>query len=102
MTSLNQNKNHSFKSSRQLERHFKGISNYRRIDALMLAYEKPRLTLDQICENLDCNYQTLAEHISRLVKAGLISKQNRGSNVEHSLTPYGKKICKFTENFRWI
>lgn len=96
---LNQNKNHSFKTSRQLERHFKGIANHRRIDALMLIHGKPSLTLDQICENLDCNYQTLAEHMARLVRAGLVFKKNRGSNVEHSVTPYGKKICKFIEVF---
>jgi len=91
---LNQNKNHKTKNSRQLEKHFKGISNHRRIDMLML-------TLDQICENLDCNYQTLAEHSSRLVRAGLVSKKKMGNNAEHSITPYGKKICKFIEDFRW-
>ncbi len=98
---LNQNKNHKIKSSRQLEKHFKGISNHRRIDMLMLVYEKQRLTLDQICENLDCNYQTLAEHASRLARAGLVYKKNIGNNVEHSITPYGKKVCKFIEDFRW-
>lgn len=98
---LSTNRNHSTKSSRQLERHFKGISNYRRIDMLMLVYENPGLTLDQICENLDCNYQTLAEHASRLTRAGLVYKNNKGSNVEHSVTPYGKKICRFIEDFRW-
>jgi len=96
---LNQNKNHSIKSSKQLERHFKGIANHRRIDMLMLVYKKSGLTLDQICENLNCNYQTLAEHASRLTRAGLISKKNKGNNVEHSITPYGKKMCNFIADF---
>lgn len=98
---LNQNRNHNIKTSKQLERHFKGIANHRRIDVLMLVNKKSGLTLDQICKNINCNYQTLAEHVARLTNSGLISKRNKGNNVEHRVTTYGQMFCNFIDDFMW-
>ena len=87
------------KNSRQLERHFKGIANHRRIDILFLVHDLDGITLDKIADKLECNLKTISEHTRKLVQAGLVNKQYQGRMVRHSLSPYGQKILKFMKIF---
>ena len=87
------------KTSKQLERHFKGVANHRRIAILMLVFKNSGITLEQISESLNCNMKTISEHTRRLVQAGLMNKSYKGRNVEHSVSPYGKNFCLFIHNF---
>jgi len=88
------------KTSKQLERHFKGIANHRRLDILFLVRNSEGITLTAIAEKLDCNFRTISEHTRRLVQAGLLNKRYRGRIVEHFLSPYGHKLMKFIETFQ--
>ena len=88
------------KTSKQLERHFKGIANYQRIDILFLVSTNHNLTVEQITQNLNKNFKTVSEHIRRLVQAGLINKEYRGRNVIHFLSPYGKEFARFVKTFQ--
>jgi len=83
------------KNPKQLERHFKGIANHRRIEVIFLIYQNPGMTLENISENLKCNMKTISVHLGRLVQAGLINKNYKGRNVEHTLSPYGKALHDF-------
>ncbi len=88
------------KTSKQLERYFKGVSNHHRIDILkLLNKNKNGMTLFQISDELDCNFKTMSEHTKRLVQAGLLNKKYLGSNVIHTLSPYGKKFINFMKGF---
>ena len=87
------------KTAQQLQRHFKGIANHRRIDILFLVYKNEGIVLEKIAKNLDCNLKTISEHTRRLVHAGLLNKQYQGRSVCHELSPYGKRIVKFMESF---
>ena len=87
------------KTSKQLERHFKGVANHRRITILFLFYKNPGIILEDISENLDCNFKTISEHTRRLVQAGLLNKEYRGRKVEHKVSPYGKIFCNFISKF---
>ncbi len=87
------------KTSKQLERHFKGVANHRRIEILVLVNKDPGITLEQIAEELNCNIKTISEHTRRLVQAGLLNKNYKGRVVEHSLSPYGKKFYDFISEF---
>lgn len=87
------------KTAKQLERHFKGVANHRRIAILLLVLKDPNITLEAISENLDCNMKTISEHTRRLVQAGLINKDYRGRKVEHNVSPYGKLFCSFISQF---
>jgi DNA-binding MarR family transcriptional regulator len=88
------------KNSKQMERHFKGIANYHRIDILILIGENNGIAVEQISEFLNCNFKTVSEHTRRLVQAGLINKNYQGRNVVHSLSPYGKTVLKFVKTFQ--
>ena len=88
------------KNSRQLERHFKGIANHRRIDILFLVQDLNGITLENIAGKMECNLKTISEHTRRLVQAGLLNKQYRGRTVTHSLSPYGEKLTKFIRTFQ--
>mgnify|MGYP001594445906 CR=1 FL=1 len=88
------------KTSKQMERHFKGIANHRRIDILIFIAKNSGANLEDIADNLDCNIKTTSEHTRRLVQAGLVNKQNQGRAVSHTLSPYGKTLCAFITTFQ--
>ena len=87
------------KTARQLERHFKGVANHRRIDIMRLIATYEGLRLDDIASRLRCNIKTTSEHTKKLVQAGLVNKKYNGRTVEHSLSPYGKIFYRFIKTF---
>jgi len=87
------------KTSKQIERHLKGVANHWRIDILILLAKEPNLTLGDISERLHCNFKTISEHSRRLVTAGLVNKQYHGRSVLHTLSPYGKILYNFIQTF---
>ena len=87
------------KNSKQLERHFKGIANHRRIDIIQLIGKEEGITLDGIAETLDCHVTTVSEHTRKLVQAGLVDKKYLGRTVGHFLSPYGKNMLKVLKSF---
>lgn len=92
-------KTNKTKTAKQLERYFKGAANHRRISILLLVLKNPGISLDEISENLDCNFKTISEHTRRLVQAGLLNKNYKGNTVEHRISPYGKMFCDFLCKF---
>ncbi len=92
-------KKDNLKTSKQMERHFKGMANHRRISILMLVFKNSGITLENIADNLDCNIKTISEHTRRLVQAGLLNKSYKGRKVEHSVSPYGENFCTFINQF---
>jgi DNA-binding MarR family transcriptional regulator len=87
------------KTSKQLERHIKGIANHRRIDILFLVNDSDGITLEQIAGKLKCNIKTISEHTRRLVQAGLMNKKYYGRSVAHNLSPYGQKLLRLIKTF---
>ena len=87
------------KTTKQLERYFKGVANHRRLEILNLVNKNDGVTLGQISEILDKNIKTISEHTRRLVHAGLLNKKYKGLEVEHSLSPYGKRFIEFIKLF---
>lgn len=87
------------KTSRQLERYFKGAANHRRLDILRLIAKHEGMILEGIADTLGCNLKTVSEHTRRLVQAGLLDKKYRGRRVEHSLSPYGRRFLDFANTF---
>ena len=88
------------KTTKQMERHLKGIANHRRIDILLLIAKENVITLEKIVEKLKVNEKTISEHTRRLFIAGLINKNYKGKYVEHSLSPYGKTFVTFLKSFQ--
>ena len=89
------------KTAKQLERHFKGAANHRRIEILLLVAKAKNISLSGLAKLLKCNFKTLSEHSRKLVQSGLINKKhNSDGTVNHSLSPYGKIFVKFIESFR--
>jgi predicted transcriptional regulator len=86
------------RNSFQLEKHFKGIANHRRIDILLLVSKSEGIILDDIATALNCNFKTISGHTSKLVQAGLVDKKYNGRAILHSLSPYGKVFVKFVES----
>ena len=87
------------KGPRKLERHFKGVSNHRRIQILLLVAERSGITLNDIAYAVKGNMKTISEHTRRLMLAGLVEKTYAGLSVEHKLTPYGKQFVAFIKTF---
>ena len=87
------------KLPKQLERHFKGVSNHRRIQILVIIENSDGISLDGITQKIAGNLKTISEHVRRLLHAGLITKKYKGRKVAHSLSPYGKRIFNFIKLF---
>ena len=87
------------KNSKQLERHFKGLANHRRLNILFLVDKNPGITVEGIREGLNGNFKTISEHTRRLANSGLLNKKYHGQSVSHTLSPYGKKFLSFIKTF---
>lgn len=87
------------KTPKNLERYFKGVSNHRRIQILLLVSHRPAIILDDIVSAVQGNDKTIGEHVRRLTLAGLIEKSYSGRMVEHRLTPYGEMFVRFIKDF---
>lgn len=87
------------KTSKQLERYFKGAANHRRLDILLVINKHSDIILEDIAKILECNIKTVSEHTRRLTHAGLLNKKYRGREVSHSLSPYGKRFISFIKTF---
>jgi DNA-binding MarR family transcriptional regulator len=87
------------KTSKQLERYFKGVANHRRIEILFAVKSSKDITLEQLAEKINANFKTVSEHTKKLVNAGLLNKTYRGRGVAHTLSPYGQKFLEFIKSF---
>ena len=87
------------KTSKQLERYFKGVANHWRIDILILVEKNEGITVAGIADALDANFKTISQHTRTLVHAGLLNKAYQSQAVVHSLSPYGKRFLKFMKGF---
>jgi len=87
------------KTSKQLERYFKGAANYRRIDILFVVAKNDGIAVEEIADTLQANFKTISQHTKSLVQAGLLNKKYRGRQVAHSLSPYGRFFLKFIKTF---
>ena len=87
------------KTSKQLERYFKGAANHRRISILWTVEKNSGITVEEISRALGTNFKTVSQHTRALVHAGLLNKNYRGREVMHSLSPYGKAFLTFMKTF---
>lgn len=88
------------KTTKQLERYFKGAANHRRLEIIILVQKKSGISVDEIATTLNCNFKTISEHTRRLVQAGLLNKQYRGRQVIHNLSPHGERFLSFIKTFQ--
>ena len=87
------------KTSKQLERYFKGAANHRRIDILRVVEKNNESIVEEITQTLKANFKTISHHTHALVRAGLLNKRYRGRQVVHTLSPYGKAFLIFMKTF---
>ena len=87
------------KTTKQLERYFKGAANHRRIAILLAVEREPGISVDELTERLDGNFKTISQHTHSLVRAGLLNKLYQGRSVAHELSPYGKLFSDFIRTF---
>lgn len=93
---INKNQRLSYMTTaRQVEKIVKGFANHHRIEMLRLIKERPELSLNEVSKELRANLKTTSEHLRRLTVSGLITKQSRGQNVLHRISPLGEDILKF-------
>jgi len=89
----------AMKTSKQLERYFKGAANHWRIAILDIVGKNEGITVEDIANKLEANFKTISQHTKSLVQAGLLNKKYQGRNVTHALSPYGKRFLKFIKTF---
>lgn len=71
---------------------FAALASDTRIEILKQLDER-RKTLSEMAKNLDCNKSAIHKHLSKLVEAGLVSKEESDHKwIYYSLTHKGKSI----------
>jgi len=93
---------HDMKTAKQMERHFKGAANHRRIEILLWIDAHAGVTVEDLAENLHTNFKTISQHTRSLAQSGLVDKHYRGRAVAHNLSPYGKRFVKFIKEFQRV
>jgi len=88
------------KTTKQLERYFKGVANHYRLAILLLVASQPGITVEEITKCLAANFKTISQHTRYLAQSGLLNKSYKGRMVAHKLSPYGKIFAKFIERFQ--
>lgn len=88
------------KTTKQMERHLKGVANHRRIEILLLVAGKEGITLDNVIRQVKANPKTIGAHVGRLHNSGLIAKDYSGHYIRLSLSPYGKIFVDFLKDFQ--
>ena len=88
------------KTPRQLERIFKGIANHRRITILLYLDKNPGASLLEISTIFKCSMKTIAEHVRKLIIAGLVNKEYKGGSTQHYPSPYGTKVLNIIKKFK--
>ena len=73
----------------------KGVANHRRIEILVLLKERPEQSVSELAEILRIDFRTAAEHLRKLVHAGLVMKRSDGASVRHALTGLGSDMLHF-------
>ena len=73
----------------------KGVANHWRVEILALLNEQPELSVTELSNHVKTDFRTLAEHLRKLVHAGLIMKRHDGKSVRHALTKLGNQVLKF-------
>ncbi len=87
------------KTTKQLERYFKGAANHWRIAILIEVDRNEGVSVEGITQKLEANFKTISQHTKALMHAGLLNKRYQGRNVVHALSPYGKAFLKFFKTF---
>ncbi|MFH0712589.1 MAG: helix-turn-helix transcriptional regulator [Candidatus Jorgensenbacteria bacterium] len=87
------------KTSKQLERYFKGAANHWRISILFVVEKNPGIAVEGITEELGGDFKNISQHTRRLVQAGLLNKKYLGRQVTHTLSPYGESFLRFMKTF---
>jgi len=85
---------------KKVEKIVKGFANHRRIQILELLDKNPNLSVDDIAQNLNVNFVTIADHIRKLADVDLIDKKYKGRFVLHTITKKGKYILSFCKMFK--
>ena len=85
---------------KKIEKVVKSFANHRRIQILNLLTKNPDLSVDQIAQNLNVNFVTIADHIRKLSDAGLVDKKHKGHFVINSITNLGKRILLFCKKLK--
>jgi predicted transcriptional regulator len=80
---------------KKIEKVVKGFANHRRIQVLELLEKTPKMSVDDISQNLNIGFFTISDHVRKLADVVLVDKQYEGRFVIHSLTKKGKDILSF-------
>lgn len=88
------------KDNEQLSAVAKGLAHRHRVGMLILLHKTNGLSVGELADVLGISFRSASEHSQQLTIAGLISKSRSAQEVEHALTPAGRRAVKFLNDLR--
>ena len=91
--------NFNNKSLGKLETTLKALSHRTRLEILIYLYKNPESNLQAIQKHINSTQQNTSNHITKMLYANLILKQQKGNYVLHKLSDKGLKAIQLLKNF---
>lgn len=88
------------KDSEELAKIVRGFANGHRISIMSMLGKTSGLSVSSLADVLGVSFRTASEHSQRLEEAGLVAKKRRGQQVEHQLTPLGRRSLRYLKDLR--
>lgn len=90
------------KDSEELAKIARGFANRHRISMLSLLSKTSGLSVSSLADVLGVSFRTASEHSQRLEEAGLVLKKRSGQQIEHQLTPAGRRTVRYLKDLREV
>ena len=82
----------------KLERTLKALSHRTRLEILIYLYNNPDSNLQNIQKHINSTQQNTSNHITKMMYAKLLLKQQKGNYVLHKLSSKGIKVIELIRN----
>ncbi|HPD54973.1 MAG TPA: metalloregulator ArsR/SmtB family transcription factor [Bacteroidia bacterium] len=73
----------------------KTIAHPTRLAIIALLEEHPRLSVNELCANLECEQSLVSHHLSNMRIKGLLKAEREGTNIYYSLK--AKEVSQIVE-----
>jgi DNA-binding transcriptional ArsR family regulator len=79
---------------REIERILKALANKRRLSIVTLLYVEKEQSVGEIARSIKLSFKSTSRHLSSLINAEVVDKEQRGTQVFYSLNSKAPEIAK--------
>ena len=78
----------------ELERLLKALANKRRVSIIRILVAKGEMTVGALAEHIKLSFKSTSRHLSVLISAGILDREQRSLSVFYKIAPDMSKISR--------